>query len=77
MLAKDEGVEISAGDSFACLTPGGGGYGRAEDRDPALIERDLARGFMTSEFAARSFSTGRRASQPAVEAKKEVEKQNG
>lgn len=78
LLAKDEGVEIAAGDSFSCLTPGGGGFGRIEDRDPALVERDLARGLMTREFAGRNFSSGRTAEpQASVEMHREVEKQNG
>ncbi|MCK0166795.1 hydantoinase B/oxoprolinase family protein [Jannaschia sp. S6380] len=35
--------------------PGGGGYGPARDRDPALIRRDLARGYISAEAAARDY----------------------
>ncbi|MHA6646037.1 hydantoinase B/oxoprolinase family protein [Mesorhizobium sp. A623] len=55
LLAKDEGVELATGDSFACLTPGGGGFGLASQRHPDLIARDLAFGFMTPEFASENF----------------------
>jgi N-methylhydantoinase B/oxoprolinase/acetone carboxylase alpha subunit len=27
--------------------PGGGGYGRAAERDPALVERDVREGYVT------------------------------
>lgn len=62
LLAKDEGVELSAGDSFSCRTPGGGGFGPPCEREPERIARDLALGFMTPGFAESHFGhkpTGR------------------
>ncbi len=35
--------------------PGGGGYGEARDRDPSLVRRDLARGYIGAEAAARDY----------------------
>ena len=35
--------------------PGGGGYGPATERDPALVRRDLARGYVSAEVAARDY----------------------
>jgi N-methylhydantoinase B len=35
------------------MTPGGGGFGDPAARDPALIERDIARGYYTREQAER------------------------
>lgn len=35
--------------------PGGGGYGAPADRDPALVKRDLARGYISAEAAARDY----------------------
>ena len=35
--------------------PGGAGYGLAADRDPALIRRDLARGYISPEAAIRDY----------------------
>jgi len=34
-------------------TPGGGGFGRPQEREAALIERDLAEGFVTREGMRR------------------------
>jgi N-methylhydantoinase B len=44
-LSKDQGLLIKAGDRVEVMTPGGGGFGPANERDPALIERDLRRGY--------------------------------
>ena len=35
--------------------PGGGGYGAPADRDPALVKRDLARGYISAETAAHDY----------------------
>ena len=35
--------------------PGGGGYGEPSDRDPALVKRDLARGYISAETAAHDY----------------------
>jgi N-methylhydantoinase B len=34
------------------MTPGGGGYGDPLARDPALVARDVARGYYSREQAA-------------------------
>ena len=39
----------------------GGGYGPAAERDPAMVERDLARGYYTDVEAARLFTRTRAA----------------
>ncbi|WP_298919925.1 hydantoinase B/oxoprolinase family protein [uncultured Roseobacter sp.] len=39
-LSKEQDIPLQAGDRVRVRTPGGGGYGRAEDRDPALIAED-------------------------------------
>jgi N-methylhydantoinase B len=36
---------VSRGDTVLLRTPGGGGYGPAAERDPALVERDRALGY--------------------------------
>jgi N-methylhydantoinase B len=38
---KAAGIVLEPGDVLTILTPGGGGYGPAKDRDPALVERDI------------------------------------
>lgn len=52
-LSKDQDIAIRAGDRVEVLTPGGGGYGDPARRDPALIARDVARGYYTAAEAAR------------------------
>ncbi|TNC07300.1 hydantoinase B/oxoprolinase family protein [Methylobacterium terricola] len=44
-----------AGSKLHFQLPGAGGYGEARERDPALIERDLAAGYVTPEAAARDY----------------------
>ena len=52
-LSKDQNILIRAGDRVEVLTPGGGGFGDPAHRDPALVERDVRRGYYTAETAAR------------------------
>jgi N-methylhydantoinase B len=44
---KASGIEMMAGDVLTVLTPGGGGYGPAEERDPAQVEADRRQGKVT------------------------------
>ncbi len=48
-LSKDQDIEVGPGDVVRVTTPGGGGYGDPAKRSPALIERDLRRGYYTPE----------------------------
>src|SRR5258705_362039 len=48
-LSQGEGYVLAPGDWIAVKTPGGGGYGPAPERDPAMMERDIARGYYTDE----------------------------
>lgn len=54
-LSKDQDIEIKAGDRLHVSTPGGGGYGNPAKRDPALIARDIERGYYTPEQIAKRF----------------------
>ena len=47
---------LAPGDWIAVKTPGGGGYGPATERDPAMVERDIARGYYTDAEAVRLFT---------------------
>jgi N-methylhydantoinase B len=51
-LDSSKQVVLEPGDSVTFQTPGGGGFGPASQRDPALIRRDLEEGYV-SEKAAR------------------------
>jgi N-methylhydantoinase B len=48
-LSKDQDIPLQAGDRVEVMTPGGGGYGDPGTRDPALVERDVRRGYYTRE----------------------------
>ncbi len=50
-FSKDQDIEVAEGDIIRVSTPGGGGYGEARLRDPALIERDLRRGYYSAAEA--------------------------
>ena len=51
MLTTGEVVLAHPDDRFTSLVAGGGGYGPAEERDPAAIERDLTYGYATAQGA--------------------------
>ena len=42
---------IKAGERLLIHTPGGGGYGNPADRDPALVDADVARGLVSKQAA--------------------------
>ncbi|KMO28483.1 methylhydantoinase [Methylobacterium variabile] len=50
-LSKDQNIAIQAGDRVEVMTPGGGGYGAPSERDPALVARDLRRGYYRADEA--------------------------
>jgi N-methylhydantoinase B len=46
---------LQAGDVLTVRSGGGAGYGPAENRDPAMVERDLREERITPEHAARAY----------------------
>jgi N-methylhydantoinase B len=58
-LSKDQDIEVEPGDVIRVSTPGGGGYGDRLRRDPAMVARDVARGYYTREQAERLFGKRR------------------
>ncbi|MBV8835708.1 MAG: hydantoinase B/oxoprolinase family protein [Alphaproteobacteria bacterium] len=50
-LSKDQDIRVVAGDRVEVMTPGGGGYGDPLARDPALVARDVRRGYFTASEA--------------------------
>lgn len=44
-------LTVEPGDLVRLLTAGGGGHGRPEDRDPELVRRDVAEGYVSAEAA--------------------------
>ncbi len=51
MASKMRGISLKQGQAVRLETPGGGGYGPAETRDPAKVARDVALGFLSPETA--------------------------
>lgn len=56
MASKMVGIKLERGQRVRLETPGGGGYGPVEERDPALIERDVALGYVSPEAAAKIYN---------------------
>jgi N-methylhydantoinase B len=54
-LSKDQDIPLRAGDRVEVMTPGGGGYGDPFARDPALVWRDVRRGYYSAEAARELF----------------------
>ncbi len=54
-LSKDQDIPLKAGDRVEVMTPGGGGYGDPFARAPALVARDVERGYYTTEQARELF----------------------
>ena len=54
-LSKDQDLSIRPGDRIEVMTPGGGGYGPPLERDPALVVRDVRRGYYDAEAAERLY----------------------
>jgi N-methylhydantoinase B len=55
MASKIVGVTIKRGRHVRIESPGGGGYGAADRRDPAMVAADLRLGYITTEAAARDY----------------------
>lgn len=51
LRSKIEKEPLGVGDAICAASPGGGGYGRALDRELADVERDLNRGYISREVA--------------------------
>ena len=62
-IAQDDGTGMRVkgkqfvphGRKVVMAFPGGAGYGAAQDRDPAMVRRDLARGYISVETAAHDY----------------------
>ncbi len=54
-LSKDQGIAIEEGDTITVSTPGGGGFGDPLAREPALVARDVKRGYYTLAEAEEGF----------------------
>ena len=55
MVSKMRGIHLKQGQSVKLETPGGGGYGARDQRDPAKVARDVALGFLSPDNATRLY----------------------
>lgn len=74
-LSKDQDIMIGPDDTIRVSTPGGGGYGNPFERDVALVERDVIRGYYTRQQAEDLFGVvfqpdGTTVDQTATEARR-------
>ena len=51
LRSKQEKEPLHAGDSLRAASPGGGGFGLALERDLAMVESDLNRGYVSRSTA--------------------------
>jgi N-methylhydantoinase B len=54
-ITRFPALPFNPGDELRLLMPGGGGFGDVAEREPELIERDLAMGYITPEAAQRDY----------------------
>jgi N-methylhydantoinase B len=53
---RGKGKQLVPADRIAVLDlPGGAGYGNPRERDPALVRRDVERGYISAETARRDY----------------------
>ena len=54
-LSKEQDIQMLPGDTVEVRTPGGGGYGPPSERRPALVVRDVLRGYYSRAEAEERF----------------------
>ena len=52
---KANGVKLNKGDRVRFTTPGGGGFGRPEERDPEMVSNDVLDAYISSEKAMKVY----------------------
>lgn len=55
LVSKMVGIKLKKGEAVRLETPGGGGYGPAQAREPALVARDVRLGYLTAQAADRAY----------------------
>ena len=56
IVYKSKGYPLQPGDQIIVETGGGGGYGPPSERSRELIERDLRRGYVSTDSAAKDYA---------------------
>ncbi|MGZ9243909.1 MAG: hydantoinase B/oxoprolinase family protein, partial [Candidatus Binatia bacterium] len=55
IIYKEKAYPLRAGDSITVETGGGGGYGPPSDRPRESVERDVMRGYISADAAAKDY----------------------
>ena len=55
LTSKTDSIKLRKGQYVRIESPGGGGYGPANERDPAAVGRDVRSGYVSREAAARDY----------------------
>jgi N-methylhydantoinase B len=55
MVSKMVGIHLEQGQRIRLETPGGGGYGVATERDPAIVAEDVRLGYITAQSASDNY----------------------
>ena len=58
LASKMVGIRLKRGERVRLETPGGGGYGPPEERDPARVARDVRLGYLGAEAADAAYGPG-------------------
>ena len=66
-LLKANGVKVRAGTVIRSRTGGGGGYGKAFERDPEAVLRDVIDGYVSREHARQAYGVAI-TSEPGIDA---------
>ena len=63
LASKMLGIPIARGQAVRLETPGGGGYGPAEDRDPEAVQHDVDQGYLGQDAASAAYGPSWRESE--------------
>ena len=55
LVSKMVGIKLREGQRLRLESPGGGGYGAPEERDPDAVARDVRLGYVSAEAARRDY----------------------
>ncbi len=64
LASKMLGIKLTKGQGVRLETPGGGGYGKPEDRTAQAVARDVALGYLTPEAATEAYGPAWREASP-------------
>ena len=56
MVSKMVGIHLTEGQRIRLETPGGGGYGDVNERDPASVAEDVRLGYVSPTAARKDYS---------------------